>query len=113
MIIKTCLFLLFSFALSQNYEPTWDSLDKRPLPTWYDEVKFGIFMHWGVFSVPSLDDAWFWWYWRGDKPDPKVVAFMAKNYPPEFTYADFGAQFTNELWVADIYAEIIQKSGAK
>jgi len=33
--------------------PTWEELDGRPLPAWYDEAKFGIFIHWGVFSVPS------------------------------------------------------------
>ena len=47
-----------------HYDPTWDSLDKRPLPSWYDEAKFGIFIHWGVFSVPSFVSEWFWWYWQ-------------------------------------------------
>ena len=47
-----------------SYQPTWDSLDKRPLPSWYDEAKFGIFIHWGVFSVPSFVSEWFWWYWQ-------------------------------------------------
>lgn len=35
------------------YEPTWDSLDSRPLPKWYDDAKVGIFLHWGVYSVPT------------------------------------------------------------
>lgn len=48
----------------KRYEPTWDSLDTRPLPKWYDEAKFGIFIHWGVFSVPSYVDEWFWDYWK-------------------------------------------------
>lgn len=47
-----------------TYQPTWDSLDKRPLPDWYDQAKFGIFIHWGVFSVPSYVSEWFWWYWQ-------------------------------------------------
>ena len=37
-----------------QYTPDWDSLDKRPLPDWYDEVKIGIFMHFGPFSVPGM-----------------------------------------------------------
>lgn len=50
-----------------KYEPTWPSLDSRPIPSWYDEAKFGIFMHWGVYSVPSfgagrLAASWLWWY---------------------------------------------------
>ena len=40
----------------------WDELDKRPLPKWYDEAKLGIFLHWGVFSVPSFGE-WFWYNW--------------------------------------------------
>lgn len=37
----------------RRYEPTWDSLDSRPLPKWYDAAKVGIFLHWGVYSVPT------------------------------------------------------------
>jgi alpha-L-fucosidase len=43
----------------QQYTPDWTSLDKRPLPTWYDESKIGIFIHWGVFSVPSVASEWY------------------------------------------------------
>lgn len=48
-----------------RYTPDWESLDSRPLPTWYDDAKFGIFIHWGVFSVPAYGSEWFWWYWKG------------------------------------------------
>lgn len=44
----------------QRYDPTWESLDSRPLPSWFDQAKFGIFVHWGVFSVPSFGSEWFW-----------------------------------------------------
>lgn len=43
-----------------RYQPTWGSLDARPLPAWFDEAKFGVFIHWGVFSVPSFGSEWFW-----------------------------------------------------
>src|SRR5688572_24159968 len=43
-----------------KYEPNWESLDARPLPAWYDQSKIGIFIHWGVFSVPSYGSEWFW-----------------------------------------------------
>ncbi len=52
-------------ALKQ-YTPDWQSLDSRPLPSWYDDSKFGIFIHWGVFSVPAFGSEWFWWYWKGN-----------------------------------------------
>ena len=42
----------------QQYVANWTSIDSRPLPTWYDESKVGIFIHWGVFSVPAIDSEW-------------------------------------------------------
>ena len=49
------LFLtLLSFPLSvfsTTYQPIWDSLDSRPLPSWYDDVKLGIIIHWGVYIL--------------------------------------------------------------
>lgn len=48
-----------------KYDPTWSSLDSRPLPSWYDDAKLGIFIHWGVFSVPSFGSEWFWKHWKG------------------------------------------------
>lgn len=43
----------FSLDIGPATTPSWEELDGRPLPSWYDEAKFGIFIHWGVFSVPS------------------------------------------------------------
>ena len=59
---------------SVTYKPTWESLDKRPLPVWYDRAKFGIFIHWGVFSVPSFGSEWFWKNWRS-----KIICFQAAS----------------------------------
>jgi alpha-L-fucosidase len=53
------IFCLNSIVFSLKYTPDWDSLDKRPLPNWYDDSKVGIFIHWGVFSVPSFRSEWF------------------------------------------------------
>ena len=52
--ILFCIYLTFA----QKYTPDWDSIDSRPLPNWYDEAKVGIFIHWGVFSVPSFKSEW-------------------------------------------------------
>ena len=38
-----------------KYTPDWDSLDSRPLPSWYDDAKIGIFMHFGPYAVPGED----------------------------------------------------------
>ncbi|MGH0131110.1 UNVERIFIED_CONTAM: hypothetical protein FKN15_009752 [Acipenser sinensis] len=95
-----------------KYEPTWESIDSRPLPGWYDQVKFGIFIHWGVFSVPSFGSEWFWWYWQKQKLKP-YVDFMENNYPPGFKYEDFAQDFTAEFFNAKQWAEILSASGAK
>lgn len=67
--------LAFSFILAITsffflpdtikYEPRWKSLDKRKLPNWYEDAKFGIFIHWGVYSVTAFKSEWFWWHWKG------------------------------------------------
>lgn len=95
-----------------QYKPTWESIDSRPLPEWFDQAKFGIFIHWGVFSVPSFGSEWFWWYWQGRK-FPSYVNFMEENYPPGFTYADFASQFHAELFDPVEWVDILASSGAK
>lgn len=77
MILRCCISILINIIFfvdyssanydhhSKKFEPNWDSLDKRPLPTWYEDAKFGIFIHWGVFSVPSFGSEWFWYNWKG------------------------------------------------
>ena len=94
-----------------QYQPTWDSLDTRPLPAWYDEAKVGIFLHWGVFSVPSFGSEWFWYAWVNN--DTGVVDFMKKNYPPDFTYADFAPMFHAEFYDPNHWANIFEASGAR
>uniref|UniRef100_A0A8C3RMK4 Alpha-L-fucosidase n=1 Tax=Chelydra serpentina TaxID=8475 RepID=A0A8C3RMK4_CHESE len=111
LLLLLCL-LLSPQGCSTRYDPTWESLDSRPLPTWFDEVKFGIFIHWGVFSVPSFGSEWFWWYWQKEKR-PSYVEFMETNYPPGFSYEDFGPLFTAEFFDANQWAAILKASGAK
>lgn len=95
-----------------KYEPNWESIDSRPLPVWYDQAKFGIFIHWGVFSVPSFGSEWFWYNWQTRRLQ-SYVDFMQKNYPPEFQYQDFAPQFTAEFFDAQEWTDIFASSGAK
>ncbi len=39
---------------SKRYAPKWESLDQRPTPQWFLDAKFGVFIHWGVYSVPGV-----------------------------------------------------------
>jgi hypothetical protein len=56
VVVICCSFLPFT---EQQYTPDWASIDSRPLPTWYDESKIGIFINWGVYSVPSISSEWY------------------------------------------------------
>ena len=108
LVLFTC-FLRLSCA---QYQPNWESLDSRPLPAWYDSSKIGIFIHWGVFSVPSFRSEWFWNDWKGAK-EQDCIDFMKNNYKPYFTYADFAEQFTAEFFNPDQWADIFNASGAR
>jgi len=101
-----------SIKKTEGYTADWKSLDSRPLPSWYDDAKLGIFIHWGVFSVPSYSSEWFWWQWQG-QPTPAVVQFMQSNYKPDFTYADFGKDFKTEFFQASQWTDMFKASGAK
>jgi hypothetical protein len=57
LLAVVCCFLLP--LTEQQYIANWTSIDSRPLPSWYDESKIGIFIHWGVFSVPSFSSEWY------------------------------------------------------
>ncbi|KAK3859825.1 hypothetical protein Pcinc_034081 [Petrolisthes cinctipes] len=94
------------------YEPNWSSLDSRPLPAWYDDAKVGVFLVWGVYSVPSYGSEWFWKFWQADK-NPKYIDFMERNFRPNFTYQDFASHFTTELFDPASWAELVAASGAR
>lgn len=95
-----------------RYQPNWDSLDSRPLPKWYDEAKVGIFIHWGVYSVPTFGTEWFWTNWR-NVHNPNYVNYMEKNFKPGFTYQEFAPQFTAEHFDPNYWATLFEQSGAK
>ncbi|KAK0131714.1 Tissue alpha-L-fucosidase [Merluccius polli] len=112
MRVLLVLVLVLGSALARSYTADWTSLDARPLPPWYDGAKFGIFVHWGVFSVPGFGSEWFWWHWRGQL-DPKCMKFMADNYPPGFSYPEFAPQFRAPFFDPEHWADIFEASGAK
>ena len=95
-----------------KFSDSWMSLEKRKIPSWYDDAKFGIFVHWGVFSVPSFDNEWFWYNWKGIRMK-KYVEFVKKNYPPGFSYSEFAPLFKAEFFNATQWAELVARSGAR
>ncbi len=114
------LFLLAVSGCFAQYQPNWDSIDSRPLPGWYDKAKFGIFMHWGIYSVPSYgggqDGAhgageWFWNDWKAGQT--WAVDFMNRTRLPSFTYPDFAPEFKAEMFQPDDWADLFKAAGAQ
>jgi len=95
------------------YSDDWQSLCAYKPPRWYEEAKFGIFIHWGVYSVPAFGNEW---YPRSmyikDSPEYK---HHIKTYGEHknFGYKDFIPMFKAELFDADEWMEIFRDSGAK
>ncbi|ESO03945.1 hypothetical protein HELRODRAFT_172980 [Helobdella robusta] len=63
------------------------------------------------FTTTACLSEWFWYYWNNNNTD--AVELMKKNYPPNFTYADFGSQFKAEFYDTDLLADIFKDAGAK
>jgi len=105
-----------AYAQTPKYEANWASLDKRPTPAWFDEGKFGIFIHWGVYSVPAWGPKGKYaeWYWNDmQKKDGDTWKFHAKTYGEKFQYQDFAPMFKAELFDPAQWADVFAKSGAK
>jgi alpha-L-fucosidase len=119
MLLRIRLMLLFLVGLSavqaQVYEANWESLDKRPVPQWYKDAKFGIFIHWGVYSVPGFrkKGEYAEWYQNGlNTGDSSTIAYHKKKYG-DLSYYDLVGQFKAELFNPDEWASLIEKSGAR
>lgn len=105
-------------AAENVYQPNWQSLDQRPCPTWYLDAKFGIFIHWGVYSVPAWGAPkeyaeWYWNHIEDRKQENPWRQFHDKNYGKNFDYKDFAPMFRAELFNPDQWADIFIRSGAK
>src|SRR5512138_2574902 len=103
--------VLAGSAAETQYRPEWSSLDKRPTPQWYLDAKFGIFIHWGVYSVPSWGAPkeyaeWYWNKMHDKKAGNPWWEFHQKNYGAGFEYQDFAPLFRAELFNPDQWADI-------
>jgi len=120
------------------YEPTWESLQSHPLPQWYGDAKFGIFIHWGVYAVPAYHE----WYVALMSPkcsygrnlgSPPYTAAQADlsdsifhaniqeeanqyhrdNYGVNFAYDEFIPMFKAEQFDPAAWAALFKQAGAR
>lgn len=112
------LFCLLSVS-AQKTQPTWESLNARPYPQWFSDAKLGIFIHWGIYSVPSYAglEAYGEWYYRGLMlGDTTRINFQNRvfgNGRDDFQYKDFLPYFKGELFNAKEWAQLFKKAGAQ
>ncbi len=113
------LLLLLLFAgmqMQAQTEPTWESLNQRGYPQWFSDAKLGIFIHWGVFSVPAYasKEGYGEWYYRGlSSDDASRQAFQKRVYGKNSTYRDFDSLFKAELWDPEEWATLFENAGAR
>jgi alpha-L-fucosidase len=102
-------------AMAQPFQPEWSSLNNRPVPAWFRDAKFGIFIHWGVYAVPgyTTKGGYAEWYQHGlETGDSARKEYHRKRFG-NLTYYDLADQFKAELYNPDEWARLFEKSGAK
>jgi alpha-L-fucosidase len=101
---------LISCTSKPRYTEDWTSLAKHnEQPNWFHDAKFGIYFHWGVYTVPAYGSEWY----------PRDMHFLDGNvgkhhlekygHPSEFGYHDFVPQFKAEHFDAEQWADLFQK----
>ena len=126
-IFVSVFFSISVLAMQAQYSATWESIDSRPVPAWFEDAKFGIFIHWGLYSVPaysptardgvSVYQRYAEWYWRRWKEKSEIQHFFTdfhnRVYGPDFKYQDFVQYFKAEMFDPSLWAEIFSRAGAK
>lgn len=100
-------------AQQDRYQSTWESLGKYKTPDWFRDAKFGIFIHWGVYSVPAFGSEW---YPRlmYDSTTPEYKHHVATyGSQKDFGYKDFIPMFTAEHFDPVKWVTLFKKAGAK
>lgn len=96
-----------------SYAPDWDSLKQYEVPQWYLDAKFGIFIHWGVYSVPAFGNEWYPrnMYREGSREH----AHHLETYGPQsqFGYKDFIPRFKAEKFNAKEWMALFKQAGAR
>lgn len=126
-IIKlTILILGLSFFghtyAKDKYKPEWESLKQHENPEWFQDAKFGIYCHWGPYSVPAFKNEWYshWMYVNPGNPEfnknnKEIYEHHINTYGllNKFGYKDFIPMFKAEKFNPEEWADLFEKAGAK
>ncbi len=98
---------------ASKYKPDWDSLTQHPDPQWFADAKFGIYFHWGPYSVPAYKTEWYSHYMY--VPGHACNKHHLETYGSldKFGYKDFIPIFKAEKFDPDAWAVLFKKAGAR
>ncbi len=117
--------------MNYTYKPTWDSVKTHEIPQWYQDCKLGIFIHWGLYSVPAFatptvelgvvtDEEWFcenpyaeWYYNSLKMGSGATFDYHMKNYGKDFKYEDFADIWKAEQFDPLAWADLFSEAGAR
>lgn len=111
-VINFC-FITATVKAQERFQATWESLKKYQTPDWFRDAKFGIFIHWGVYSVPAFSNEWYprQMYQQGSDEFKHHVATYGTQ--SRFGYKDFIPMFKAEKFDPVKWVELFKKAGAK
>lgn len=120
LLTSVCLQMRTTIAAEPPYDGSWESLQKMPVPGWFDDGKVGIFIHWGPYSAIGFRKGGRGYSEHVPKEiyrDPKYYYPVVKERwgatPPEFGYKDIIPEFTAEKWDPDAWAKLFADVGFK
>ena len=101
--------------MSGSFDRSWRSLRRHATPQWLQDAKFGIYTHWGIYSVPACGPNGTWYPYYMYREGTPQYEHHVKNYgdPTAFGYKDFTPQFTAEKFDPDAWAELFKRAGAR
>ena len=105
---------------AQQVKPNWESLNERVYPQWFQDAKLGIFVHWGLYSVPAYasKEGYGEWFYRGlmqKEPERmRIMSYYADTTKPIFDqYKELTNYWHAELWDPEKWAALFQYAGAR
>lgn len=124
IFMLSLVFFCLNASFAQKFQPNWASIDSRPVPAWFEDAKFGIFIHWGIYSVPAWAPAnapkgdgaqryaEHYWY-KVHSGNPYFKAYHDSVYGKNFKYQDFASQFKTTNFNANSWANLFKIAGAR
>jgi len=98
-----------------SYKPYWNSLKTHVTPKWFQDAKFGIYTHWGIYSVPACGPNGSWYPYNMYREGTPQYKYHVKTYgnPSKFGYKDFIPIFKAEKFDPNEWAELFERAGAQ